>query len=125
MPHTIIEHSFKISEPKINSLLLKFNQNIAKNDGGFDITQCKARAVFCQNFVVADGSSQQDFMHITIKIMQGRSLEIRKKLAENLLIVAKDFLRDFLKENNFSKNTIALSLDIAELEKEIYQKILI
>ena len=118
MPHTIIEHSFPIAKPQIDSLLLKVNQNIAKNEGNFDIFQCKARSVFCGNIVVADGSGSQDFMHITIKIMQGRSLEIRKNLAENLV----KMVSNFLKENNLSKNPIALSLDIVEIEREIYQK---
>jgi 5-carboxymethyl-2-hydroxymuconate isomerase len=118
VPHTIIEHSFSISQPKINDLLLAVNQNIAKNEGNFDISQCKARTVFCQNFVIADGIKPQDFMHITIRIMAGRSLEIRKNLAENILKITADFL----KENNLSTNPIALSVDIAEMEKEIYQK---
>ena len=118
MPHTIIEHSFSIAKPQIYSLLLKVNQNIAQNEGNFDISQCKARAVCYDNFVVADGSGSQDFMHITIKIMQGRSLEIRKNLAENLVKIVSDFFW----ENNLSKNPIALSLDIVEIEREIYKK---
>ncbi len=121
MPHTIIEHSFSIAKPQIDSLLLKVNQNIAKNEGNFDILQCKARAVCYDNFVVADGSGSQNFMHITIKIMQGRSLEIRKNLAENLVKIVSDFLL----ENNLSKNPIALSLDIVEIERELYQKTLV
>ncbi len=126
MPHTIIEHSFTIAKSHTDSLLLIINQNIAKNEGNFDISQCKARAVFCQNFVIANGSSPQDFMHIAIRIMAGRSLEVRKNLAENLLKI----IADFLKKNNLSKNPItlnpiALSVDIAEMEKEIYQKIVI
>ncbi len=118
MPHTIIEHSFVISKKQIDSLFLKVNQNIAKNEGNFDISQCKARNIFCQNFLVADGSLGQDFVHITIKIMQGRSLEIRQNLAENLLKIVTEFLQ----ENNLSENPIALSVDIVEIEKAIYQK---
>jgi len=121
MPHTIIEHSFSIAKPQIDYLLLAVNQNIAKNEGNFDISQCKARAICYSNFVVADGTKPQDFMHITVRIMAGRSLEIRKNLAENLLKI----VTDFLKENNLSTNPIALSVDIAEMEKEIYQKIVV
>ena len=120
MPHTTIEHSFIINKSQADALLLKVNQNIAKNEGNFDITQCKARTLFCQNFVIGDGL-EQDFMHITIRIMQGRSVEIRKNLAENILKITGDFLQ----ENNLSKKSIALSVDIAEIEREIYQKVLI
>jgi 5-carboxymethyl-2-hydroxymuconate isomerase len=118
MPHAIIEHSFSIPNPQIKSLLLTINQNIAKNEGNFDISQCKARAVFRQNFIVADGTTQQDFMHITVRILTGRTLGIRKNLAENLLKI----IAAFLKQNNLFTNQLALSVDIVEMEKEIYQK---
>ncbi len=118
MPHTIVEHSFAIAKSQIDLLFLKVNQNIAKNEGNFDISQCKARNVFCQDFLVSDGSLEQDFLHITIKIMQGRSVEIRQNLAENII----KMVGEFLKENNLSKNPIALSVDIVEIEKAIYQK---
>jgi 5-carboxymethyl-2-hydroxymuconate isomerase len=121
MPHTIVEHSLPIFKPQIDKLLLKLNQKIALSEGNFDISQCKARAVFCENFVIADNSKPQDFLHITTKIMAGRSLENRKKLAENLLLVAGDFL----KEQKLSQHPIALSVDIAQMDKEIYQKTLI
>jgi 5-carboxymethyl-2-hydroxymuconate isomerase len=118
MPHTIIEHSFKISAQTIDSLLLQFNKKIASSEGNFDISQCKARSVSLSNFVVAEGSASQDFMHITVKIMEGRSIEIRRNLAINLL----EMTSDFLKQHNLSPNQIALSLDVVEIEKEVYQK---
>ncbi|MCE3255185.1 MAG: 5-carboxymethyl-2-hydroxymuconate isomerase [Rickettsiaceae bacterium] len=121
MPHVIVEHSFAISELKIRNLLLELNKNISKSEGNFDISQCKARAVFCPNFIVADATSAQDFMHITVRIMAGRNLEIRKKLAEHLLEVTKQYLV----ENRLSGNQISLSVDISEMEREIYQKTLV
>jgi 5-carboxymethyl-2-hydroxymuconate isomerase len=121
MPHTIIEHSFIIPEAQASDLLLRVNQGIAQNEGDFDIAQCKARTLFCQNFVIGDNSAKQDFMHITIRIMAGRSVEIRKKLSENISQIAGDFLE----ENNLSDNVIALSVDIVEIVKETYQKNLV
>ncbi len=121
MPHTIVEHSFPINEAQAQDLLLRVNQGIARNEGNFDITQCKARTVFCQNFVIGDNNLKQDFMHLTIKIMAGRSEEIRKKLSENISQITVDFLE----ENNLSDNVIALSVDIVEIVKETYQKILV
>lgn len=120
MPHIIVEHSIEISKPKIATLLLNLNQNTAKNAGNFDISQCKSRAVYCQNFIIADGDLAQDFIHISVRIMSGRNAEIRKNLAENLLKITTDFIKD-----NLSDNLIALSVDVAEMEKEIYQKTVI
>jgi len=118
MPHITIEHSFAIPKPQIDELLLSLNQNIAKNEGNFSISECKARAVLHNDFVVADGILRQDFVHITVRIMSGRNLEIRKNLAINLL----KMVEEFLKKNHLSKNKISLSVDISEMEREIYQK---
>ncbi len=118
MPHVIIEHSFPISDSKLSELFLLLNQNIAKNEGNYDINQCKARSVFCKNFLLSDGQLGQELLHITIKIINSRSIELRKNLAENLLKVVVDFLN----QNKLASNPIALSLDIREIEKEIYQK---
>jgi 5-carboxymethyl-2-hydroxymuconate isomerase len=121
MPHIVVEHSFPIEESKLKGLLLDLNQNVSKEEGGFDINQCKSRSVFCPHFVVADGLSDADFIHITIRIMSGRSQEIRKKLAQNIL----QNTQNFICKNNLAKNQIKLSLDISEMDKEIYQKTII
>ena len=118
MPHITVEHSFQISKPVINNLLLSLNQQIAKSEGNFSISECKARAILCNNFVVADGVLRQDFMHIAIKIMAGRSLEIRQNLAKNLLKMTEAFIH----KNTLVKNKISLSINIAEMNRDIYQK---
>ena len=121
MPHTIIEHSFAISKTQLDSMMLTINQNIAKNEGNFDISQCKARSVFCENFVVGEGAYSQDFMHITIKIMSGRTLEVKQNLAANLFKIVSNFLT----QNNLSNSQTALSLDIVDIVRETYQKTVI
>lgn len=121
MPHTIIEHSFEISQSKIEELFLAINSSISKNEGNFDIANCKIRSIYMPNFMVADGSEKIDSIHITIKIFQGRSAQIRKNLAENIIKA----VADFFEKNSLSKNPLALSLDVREMEKEIYQKALI
>ncbi|MFT5703322.1 MAG: 5-carboxymethyl-2-hydroxymuconate isomerase [Rickettsiales bacterium] len=121
MPHIILEHSFPIPTNKLNSLLLSLNQNISKHEGNFDISQCKARSVFVNNFVIGNGNLSQDFIHIAINIMEGRSLEIRQNLAKNLLQIVGNFLQ----ENQLSSKSIALSIDISQMTKEIYQKTVI
>jgi 5-carboxymethyl-2-hydroxymuconate isomerase len=125
MPHTTIEHSFIINKPNIDEFLLCVNQRIANSKGDFSIFECKARTILYDNFLVAENISvgilRQDFMHITIKIMSGRSLEIRQNLAKNLLKMTKTFIQN----NNLSQNKISLSIDIVEMCRDIYQKTVI
>lgn len=121
MPHTTIEHSFEISTSKLEEIFSAINSTIAKNDGNFDIANCIAKSINMPNFMAANGSEKIDFIHITIKILQGRSVEIRKNLAENINKVVADFLG----KNSLSKNPIKLGVEVNEIEKEIYQKSLI
>ncbi len=120
MPHIIVEHSFLLSKSTVNDFLLSVNKEIIKNEGNFDIRECKSRAIFCQNFVIADNSIKKDFMHITIKIIKGRELLIRQKLAQNII----DLAATFVKETTLP-NQVALSLNIEEIDREIYQKTII
>ena len=59
-------------------------------------------------------------MHITIKIIKGRELLIRQKLAQNII----DLAATFVKETTLP-NQVALSLNIEEIDREIYQKTII
>lgn len=116
MPQTIVEHSFPIKKEKISELFLLINENISQSEGEFNILKCKTRSIFCPDFVIADGVNT-DFMHITIKILNSRSLEIRKNLSEKIF----NTVEGFLKENKLSNRPIDLSLDVREMEKAIYQ----
>ena len=123
MPHIIIEHSINFSKSEANRLLLALNQAIvAIKKGNFNIDDCKARAIYCPNYVIADGkiNSNNDFLHITIRILSSRSKEIQQKLAKNILKTTYDFL----KTDSFDNNPTSISVIIEEMDRDIYQKIL-
>ena len=121
MPHITVEHSFAINKLHLKGLLLTINKNIAKNKGNFNIVDCKSKAILCDDYLVSDGSNSQDFIHISIAIMEGRNSEIIQNLASNLLKI----ITNFLKENNLFNNQTALSINISEMKKDFYQKTMI
>jgi 5-carboxymethyl-2-hydroxymuconate isomerase len=121
MPHIIIEHSAKFDENKI----LTIGKNIQKIMGdmpfaNFDIDQCKIRGISFQNYQV--GSSKiADFIHISIKILAGRSLEIRQDLSQQVF----DWVLKYFQDNMDRGNRFDLSVDIIEMNREVYKKITI
>jgi len=121
MPHIIIEHSSKFDENKI----LTIGKNIQKIMGdmpfaNFDIDQCKIRGISFQNYQV--GSSKiADFIHISIKILAGRSLEIRQDLSQQVF----DWVLKYFQDNMDRGNRFDLSVDIIEMNREVYKKITI
>ena len=120
MPHIILEHSSDIPSVSVKSLQIEI-QNIAASitEGNFDAEQCKARAfAFDEYFVGRPDQSTASFLHITIKILAGRSIEVRKKLAEKVLNFAeKLFIKLKLKTTRCD-----ISVDVVEMDRDTYQK---
>jgi 5-carboxymethyl-2-hydroxymuconate isomerase len=120
MPHIIIEHSKNIFEQET----LKIGREIQKimssiSEGNFDPDQCKIRAIAYQNYIVGLEKNDENFIHISIKILSGREVAIRKKLALQTL----EYTKNFYKNLNLPKKRCDISVDVIEVDREVYQKI--
>jgi 5-carboxymethyl-2-hydroxymuconate isomerase len=122
MPHLIIEHSANISKSSITDLQKNILNIMTSVEGNFDADQCKARALAFDDYLV--GLTDQDtssFIHITLKVLTGRAVQIRKNLAEKIL----EFSREFLLDLKLSGKRHEISIDIVEMERETYQKFMV
>ena len=120
MPHVIIEHSSDFSKKSIKAIQVEI-QNIMKSitEGNFDPDQCKCRAISFDEYLV--GHPNQDsasFIHVSIKILSGRTIEARKKLSNQSL----QFIEQLTKDLKLTNSRCDLSVDIIEMDKETYQK---
>jgi 5-carboxymethyl-2-hydroxymuconate isomerase len=120
MPHIIVEHSSDISSPKIISFLPEIQKIMSDcKDGNFDLEQCKARSIaFDHYFVGSKDQKTSSFVHITIKILVGRSSEIRKNLSEKVF----NKVLGFVSSLNASKSNLQISVDVCEMARESYSK---
>ena len=131
-------------------------QNImsAITEGNFDADQCKARAHSFDEYLVGKpDQSDASFLHITIKILGGRNLAVRKKLGEEVLNFSKIFFEKLEFSSTKKDQIIAaasqiadaisgvphaqmpvvnkdlagkrcdISVDIVEMDRETYQKL--
>lgn len=120
MPHIIIEHSKNIlvkDSLEIGKEIQKIMALIA--EGNFDPDQCKIRCLAYQDYVVGLGKNDQNFIHISIKILSGREVAIRKKLA----VQSFEFAKIFYKNLNLPQKRCDISVDVIEVDREVYQKI--
>ncbi|MGH1464505.1 MAG: 5-carboxymethyl-2-hydroxymuconate Delta-isomerase [Cognatishimia sp.] len=93
MPHLILEHSTELSTQKDLNALSKALFETALSSGVFGTGKdIKTRTVACEN--VFSGAEPQTFAHLTLRLLAGRPLEVRKKLAEDLLAVLAEHLPD-------------------------------
>jgi 5-carboxymethyl-2-hydroxymuconate isomerase len=154
MPHIIIEHSADFSLDSIIDLQKEIQNIMASiTEGNFDANQCKARSFLFNEYLVGDVNQENSsFIHITVKILAGRSLEVRKKLSEKIMEFTKKFHEKLLfspsqkdqlietahqiadvvsgvphpqfpmQNSDLANKRCDLSVDIVEMDKETYQK---
>lgn len=121
MPHIILEHSSNFS----NSLAEEISVEIKKImkslvEGNFDPNQCKIRSFSFDKYWVGESdSNNSSFFHVTIKILSGRDILVRKKLAEMTSV----FIQEKIFNQLPSPHRTDISVDIVEMYKETYQKI--
>lgn len=108
MPHLVIECSNKISN-LINSNIIfpELHKYIVKNLPT-DISTCKSRVIVYDNYYVAENNNNE-FINITLKILPGRSSEIKEKIGKYLLGYFKE-----IANKNIDFNT-SVSVEIADL----------
>jgi len=120
MPHIIIETSKNI----LASESLKIGQEIQQImkkivEGNFDPDQCKIRVINYENYIVGLEENDENFIHISIKILAGRAVEVRQKLASQSF----ELVNNFYKNLKLSQKRCDISIDIIEMNRETYQKI--
>ena len=120
MPHLIIEHSASIKKNSINNLQRAIQNIMSDVEGNFDADQCKARANSIDDYLVGKpDQTTAAFIHITLKVLSGRSIQVRKNLAQKIAEFTKNFFIDL----NLATTRCDVSIDIAEMDAQTYQKI--
>ncbi|MCD5322142.1 MULTISPECIES: 5-carboxymethyl-2-hydroxymuconate Delta-isomerase [Pontibacillus] len=108
MPHIIVEYTDNLADLNFRSLLKSLNHVLVESDH-FPTGGIRSRAVKLTDYVVADGTEDDAFVHIELKVGAGRSEEVLKATSESLFEAAKTFLDDCFKDRY-----LALSLEVTE-----------
>jgi len=83
MPHCLIEYSQNLTQQQpVQNLLEAVFDGVGKS-GLFDRSHIRVRAMAFADFLLV--SSDQAFVHVTIRLHQGRSPEQRKQLSAEVL----------------------------------------
>ena len=120
MPHLIVEHSADIKKNSIQKLEQEIQNIMNGVEGNFDADQCKCRSFsFDEYFVGRPDQSSSSFIHITLKVLSGRSLEVRANLSAKI----SEFTNKFFTDLNIQTKRCDISVDIVEMERATYQKV--
>ena len=117
MPHFIAECTDNIREQAdLPGLFAKVNEALAAT-GIFPIGGIRSRAHWLDTWQMADGRHDYAFVHMTLKIGSGRSLESREEVGEMLFGLIKTHFAELM-----ATRYLALSFELDELHPTLNYK---
>ncbi|MGV1169973.1 5-carboxymethyl-2-hydroxymuconate Delta-isomerase [Enterobacter asburiae] len=117
MPHFIAECTDNIrEEADLPGLFAKVNEALAAT-GIFPIGGIRSRAHWLDTWQMADGRHDYAFVHMTLKIGAGRSLESREAVGEMLFALIKAHFAELM-----AARYLALSFELDELHPTLNYK---
>ena len=110
MPHLVIEYSNDIVSEASPEKLIEASWEGAKASNLFEANRIKVRGKEFDNYLV--GGVKAPFVHTTVYLISGRSLEQKKDLAEAIYSRQKALLN----------SVKSLTVDVRDLDSTVYRK---
>jgi 5-carboxymethyl-2-hydroxymuconate isomerase len=118
MPHFTLEYSENILEQVDTREVFKGLHALLIENGPFNLSDIKSRAIMYREFYVADGKTSNAFVHLSLAIFKGRNLKIRQVVGKMLLeFLQNEFARSYQKLN------CSITVEIREVDTDTYFKI--
>jgi 5-carboxymethyl-2-hydroxymuconate isomerase len=116
MPHLILEYSDNVIEKNnFTDLFAQCHDFLAANLPT-EIASCKSRAIGYSDYYVSGGQAKNAFVHVTLKILSGRSVAVLNKVGHQLL----DMLNSYFVESH-QHLQLQISLEIADLSDAYFK----
>ena len=116
MPQLTLEFSSNLIEK--NNLFNLFQEchSILEKILPTNIESCKSRSIEYHNYYIGNGEPNNAFVHISLKIIPGRSFETLKNVGESMMVVLKNYF-----SNALNKLNLQITLEIMELQKTYFK----
>ncbi|MFN3826139.1 MAG: 5-carboxymethyl-2-hydroxymuconate Delta-isomerase [Micavibrio sp.] len=114
MPHLIVEYSDNMAPDfDVRALLQEMHHAL---DGKYNIAspRIKARALKLDHYIVGDHGQEAAMVHVTFKLMEGRSIGARKELSSLL----QQIVRQHVPADRYPHS--AVTVEVVELATATY-----
>ena len=116
VPHCTLEYSDNLTDFAAGQMLAALNAGLLAS-GLFAEADIKSRAVRLEQFAVGVAPAPRAFVHLTLSVLSGRSVDERAALARRVLAVLEAGC------SAPAATELQLSVDVAEMERATYAKI--
>ncbi len=113
MPHIVVEYTDNIrDDARIPALLKTLNDTLIAQGGAFPIGGIRSRALELHDYRVADGSEDDAFVHVTLKIGAGRDEAVKQAACDALFDALKAHFAEL-----YARRYLALSMELIEFSE--------
>ena len=111
MPHCIIEHSSTINAEQLNNkvFLGALNSELFEADG----RDIKVRSIAYENYQT--GTEKEDFIHVTVRILSGRSDTDKAMLSETVMTQLL----------SLSLSSASITVEVLDMDRNSYAKVVV
>lgn len=110
MPHFIIEYAKGLEKTVDPDRLIDAVNNGAINSDLFEASHIRVRSTFYEDYI--SGYGRHDFIHVTLKILSGRTIKEKKYLSE---LVLKEL-------EALGLSSISMTVEVIDIDKDTYSK---
>ena len=111
MPHIVIEYSVSLKPQLDITNVMQSCVQILTKSKQFDPSAIKARALSYSDVILAENVT--DFVHVTLSIIEGRSVDIRRQLTQSVYRQLRTLI---------PQDSIVVTVDLKEINKATYCK---
>jgi len=117
MPHITLEYSSNVREKFDSRSVLNRLITALSESGPYAMEDTKARITSYDRFQVAEGDADRAFVHLTLRILEGRTQEMIESAATAL----RSVLEEVFKASKESMR-LSLTIEVIEMPKRLYFK---
>jgi 5-carboxymethyl-2-hydroxymuconate isomerase len=117
MPHLTLEYTANLEHAAPTPELMLALHHLLNSVAGIRIENCKSRWRKVGHWVVGAGQEESAFVHLDLRFMEGRPLEIQRAVGEGALTALRIHYKDVPQALN-----LQITVEVGEIRKATYFK---
>ena len=117
MPHLTLEHTANIPTLKNPTQIMQAMHNVLHDIGGVRIENCKSRIKVADPFFISRGEKNHAFLHLDVRLIEGREPELKQTIGNSLLDVLKIEYEEVMQTRD-----LQITVEIRDIKRDEYFK---
>jgi 5-carboxymethyl-2-hydroxymuconate isomerase len=117
MPHLTLEHTANIPAPTNPARIMQAMHDVLYEVGAVKIENCKSRIKVADPFFISRGEESGAFLHLDIRLIEGRTVELKQAIGNGLLDVLKGEYEEAMQIRD-----VQITVEIRDIQRDHYFK---